>query len=514
MADSLEPPLFNGNASQKDDESEDFFSPALESQSFENTTLLNNYEQPRSDDNLEKLMTEGGEEVCFDDDASSVTPQTKLEFCTPEEEAKSPFLEPFYENTIPEPSAPAEITPNEPSMSAAGKTPEELGEENSNQFLKIIVKEPQRVGDGMGAYMRYKVVTKTNLQYFKHKNLVVYRRFSDFLGLHDKLTGKHLRLGRMVPPAPEKSVIGMTKIKMNKEESLSSSDFIEKRRAALERYLNRTSSHPVLRMDPDFREFLELESELPRATNTSALSGAGVMRLFNRVGESVSKMTFKMDESDPWFEEKQHHMENLEQQLRKLHNSVEALVHHRKELCNNTNSFAKSAAMLGNCEEHTALSRALSQLAEVEEKVEQAHMKQVNSDFFLLSEMLKDYIALIGTVKDVFHQRVKVYQTWQHAQQMLTKKREQKAKLELAGKSDKIAQAHEEVIEWEAKVERGQEEFESISKMIRKEVEHFENCRIRDFKDTIVKYMESLLNNQQELIKYWEAFLPQAKAIS
>ncbi|XP_013776606.1 sorting nexin-2-like isoform X2 [Limulus polyphemus] len=516
MADSLEPPLFNGSACQKDDESEDFFSPALESQSFENTTtLLNNYDQPRSDDNLANLMKGGGEEVCLDDDASSVTPQTKLEFCTPEEEAKSPFLEPFYENKISEPSAPAEITPTEPPISAAGKTPDELiEEENSNQFLKIIVKEPQRVGDGMGAYMRYKVVTKTNLPYFKHKNLVVHRRFSDFLGLHDKLMGKHLRLGRMVPPAPEKSVIGMTKIKMNKEESLSSSDFIEKRRAALERYLNRTSGHPVLRMDPDFREFLELESELPRATNTSALSGAGVMRLFSRVGESVSKMTFKMDESDPWFEEKQHHMENLEQQLRKLHNSVEALVHHRKELCNNTNSFAKSAAMLGNCEEHTALSRALSQLAEVEEKVEQVHMKQVNSDFFMLSEMLKDYIALIGTVKDVFHQRVKVYQTWQHAQQMLTKKREQKAKLELAGKSDKIAQAHEEVIEWEAKVERGQEEFENISKMIRKEVEHFENCRIRDFKDTIVKYMESLLNNQQELIKYWEAFLPQAKAIS
>jgi len=38
-------------------------------------------------------------------------------------------------------------------------------------------------------------------------------------------------------------------------------------------------------------------------------------------------------------------------------------------LAQNTGAFAKSAAMLGNAEEHTALSRALSQLAEVEEKV-------------------------------------------------------------------------------------------------------------------------------------------------
>ena len=62
-------------------------------------------------------------------------------------------------------------------------------------------------------------------------------------------------------------------------------------------------------------------------------------------------------------------MENLDQQLRKLHSSVENLVLHRKDLALLTSSFAKSAAMLSNCEEHTSLSRALSQLAEVEEKV-------------------------------------------------------------------------------------------------------------------------------------------------
>jgi len=36
----------------------------------------------------------------------------------------------------------------------------------------------------------------------------VNRRFSDFLGLHEKLVVKHLHLGRIIPPAPEKSVIG------------------------------------------------------------------------------------------------------------------------------------------------------------------------------------------------------------------------------------------------------------------------------------------------------------------
>lgn len=105
------------------------------------------------------------------------------------------------------------------------------------------------------------------------------------------------------------------------EQNSSSTEFVEKRRASLERYLRRTAAHPILKVDPDFRDFLEtgwyhvktifrfhksnlnsilfLEGDLPKATSTSALSGAGVKRLFNKFGETVNKITFKMDESEP-----------------------------------------------------------------------------------------------------------------------------------------------------------------------------------------------------------------------
>lgn len=64
------------------------------------------------------------------------------------------------------------------------------------------------------------------------------------------------------------------------------------------RYLIRTSVHPLLVSDSDFIEFLEKEGDLPKATSTSALSGAGMMRLFHKVGESLEKITLKVDESD------------------------------------------------------------------------------------------------------------------------------------------------------------------------------------------------------------------------
>uniref|UniRef100_A0AAR2ISK9 Sorting nexin-2 n=1 Tax=Pygocentrus nattereri TaxID=42514 RepID=A0AAR2ISK9_PYGNA len=338
-------------------------------------------------------------------------------------------------------------------------------------------------------------LTQTSLSMFRSKQFTVRRRFSDFLGLYEKLSEKHAQNGYIVPPPPEKSILGMTKVKVGKEDP-SSAEFVERRRAALERYLHRVVSHPSLLQDPDVREFLEKE-ELPRAVSTQALSGAGFLKMINKATDAVSKMTIKMNESDVWFEEKLQEVESEDQQLRKLHAMVESLVNHRKELSVNTAMFAKSVAMLGSSEDNTALSRALSQLAEVEDRIEQLHQDQASNDFFIFAELLADYIRLLGAVRACFDQRMKAWQRWQDAQNMLQKKRETEAKLLWANKPDKLQQAKDEIVEWEAKVSQYEREFERVSATVRKEVIRFEVGMQHDC-----------------LIKYWEAFLPEAKAIA
>ncbi|KAG8440340.1 hypothetical protein GDO86_006186 [Hymenochirus boettgeri] len=294
------------------------------------------------------------------------------------------------------------------------KSYEELEEEEQeDQFdVNIRVTDPEKIGDGMNAYVAYQVLTQTNLQMFKNKNFTVKRRFSDFLGLYEKLSEKHSQNGCIVAPPPEKSLIGMTKVKVGKEDS-SSVEFLERRRAALERYLQRIVSHPTLLQDPDVREFLE-KDELPRAVSTQTLSGAGLLKMFNRATDAVNKMTIKMNESD------------------------------------------------------------------------------------------------VG----VFDQRMKTWQRWQDAQANLTKKRENEARLLWANKPDKLQQAKDEISEWESKVTQYEREFERISVTVRKEVTRFEKEKSKDFRSHIVKYLEILLNSQHKLVKYWEAFLPEAKVIS
>ncbi|KAG8516733.1 Sorting nexin-2, partial [Galemys pyrenaicus] len=404
------------------------------------------------DDDREDLFAEATEEVSLDsperepilssDPSPAVTPVTPTTLIAPRIESKSMSAPVIFD-----------------------RSREEIEEEaNGDMFdIEIGVSDPEKVGDGMNAYMAYRVTTKTSLSMFSKNEFSVKRRFSDFLGLHSKLASKYLHVGYIVPPAPEKSIVGMTKVKVGKEDS-SSTEFVEKRRAALE-----------------------------RAVNTQALSGAGILRMVNKAADAVNKMTIKMNESDAWFEEKQQQFENLDQQLRKLHASVEALVCHRKELSANTAAFAKSAAMLGNSEDHTALSRALSQLAEVEEKIDQLHQEQAFADFYMFSELLSDYIRLIAAVKGVFDHRMKCWQKWEDAQITLLKKRETEAKMMVANKPDKIQQAKNEIREWEAKVQQGERDFEQISKTIRKEKE-----RVKDFKTVIIKYLESLVQTQQQ----------------
>lgn len=69
------------------------------------------------------------------------------------------------------------------------------------------------------------------------------------------------------------------------------------------------------------------------------------------------------------------------------------------ELAQNTGLLANSAAALGSVEEHTSLSRVLSQLAEVEDKIDLLHVNQADSDYYILSEFVKDYVGLIQAVK-------------------------------------------------------------------------------------------------------------------
>lgn len=399
-----------------------------------------------------------------------------------------------------------------PPVTSAPSAPTLNTISEQGEFINISVTSPHKVGDGISSYMAYKVKTTTNIQNFKKKELSVTRRFSDFLGLRDKLNDKYTHAGRIVPSAPDKSVVGMTKTKISKDdENADQSEFIEKRRAALERYLTRTATHSVLRNDPDFREFLELNTELPKANQTSTLSGKNVMKMFSKMGDKVSSYTTKMEEPDSWFEEKTNMIDNLESQLNKLLYSTEALVAFRKTLAGQTYSVSKSITALGHAEEDTKLSAALDQLGDVFMEIQKVHDQQSKDDLFLLSELVHDYLGLVAAIKDALAERVKAWQHWQAVTKDLNRKREYKVKLEVSGKADKLAELKAQISETERQQDSAQDVFDKISATFKEEIENFEAKKCQDFKSNLVDYLERMLKGQETVATQWERYLPEIK---
>ena len=56
-------------------------------------------------------------------------------------------------------------------------------------------------------------------------------------------------------------------------------------------------------------------------------------------------------------------------------------------------------------------------------------------------EMVRDYLALVAAVKEVLGERVKTFLAWQNAVNTLHKKREQRSRMELGGRLDKVTQS-------------------------------------------------------------------------
>ncbi|PIO73855.1 hypothetical protein TELCIR_04162 [Teladorsagia circumcincta] len=103
---------------------------------------------------------------------------------------------------------------NVTSSCSAPSPPAEEPTQNSNFVLEVHITDFEKKGDGMNAYIVYKLITKSeSVPGITDKTYEVWRRFSDFLGLHDKLFEKYISKGVIVPAAPEKSIAAMTKTK-------------------------------------------------------------------------------------------------------------------------------------------------------------------------------------------------------------------------------------------------------------------------------------------------------------
>ena len=105
---------------------------------------------------------------------------------------------------------------------------------------------------------------QTTSPLYKKSSFSVLRRYSDFLWLYETLSMNNP--GVVVPPVPDKNTFGRF-----------AEDFVQQRRMALEKCIQKIANHPVLQKDTDLKMFLESDtfaldvSSMPRRCSNPKL---------------------------------------------------------------------------------------------------------------------------------------------------------------------------------------------------------------------------------------------------
>lgn len=372
--------------------------------------------------------------------------------------------------------------------------------DDGNTFT-ISISDPKRVGEGMSSYISFPITAKTSLASYKQPEMHIDRRFSDFHTLYQWLIAKYKSI--IVPPCPPKDAINNSFMKF-KNEGNEITEFVLHRRAALERFLQRVVDHPILRNDEYLHTFLESDAKLPKPKTEFIDKGMSF----------ISAKLGHYEEAEQWFSERAQELDVLESMLKKLHSAIQGIVASRKELTQCGTKFAESFGALANAEDSASLTAAMYQLADVEHKIAKLHLKQAERDDYNFLEIFADYRGLLRAIHMCMENRVACFRESQSAVSNLASKQSNELKLKAQGKVDKYDQAQREVADAERRVVDTKKAFDTFSKDFRGELERFDFFKIHDFQRTVVSYVESMMVLEQQTIRAYEAYLPEAKGIA
>ncbi|KAL4955611.1 Vps5 C terminal like-domain-containing protein [Aspergillus filifer] len=375
-------------------------------------------------------------------------------------------------------------------------------EKAAHPTFDISVGDPHKVGDLTSSHIVYQVRTKTTSKAYRQPEFTVSRRYRDFLWLYNSLHSNNP--GVVVPPPPEKQAVGRF-----------DTNFVESRRAALERMLNKTAAHPILQHDGDLKIFLESEAfnvDVKNKENREPDLGQS-KGMFSSFGISVGG-SGKFIEHDDWFHDRKIYLDALENQLKALMKAIDTVVAQRKGLSEAAGEFSTSIQSLAAVELSPILSGPLYGLSDLQLRIKELYDRQAQQDVLTLGITIDEYLRLIGSVKTAFSQRQKAYHSWHAAESELQKRKHSQEKLLRQGKSqqDRLNQANADVADAERRVHQARLLFEDMGRLMRNELQRFEKEKVEDFKSGVETFLESAVEAQKELIELWETFLLQLDA--
>ncbi|KAI6696461.1 hypothetical protein NL676_016580 [Syzygium grande] len=376
-------------------------------------------------------------------------------------------------------------------------------------YLSVSVTDPVKLGNGVQAYISYRVIAKTNLPEYQGPEKIVIRRYSDFVWLHDRLFESYK--GIFIPPLPEKSAV---------EKFRFSAEFIEMRRQALDIFVNRIASHHELRQSDDLRTFLQVDEEVMerlRSYETGLFKKpADLMQIFKDVQSKVSDVVLgkekPVEESHPDYEKMKHYIFELENHLAEAQKQAYRLVKRHRELGKSLSDFGKAVKLLGACEEN-ALGKAFSELGAKSELVSIKLQKEATELLMHFEEPLKDYVRAVQSIKATIAERGTAFRQQCELAETIKLKEINLDKLMLT-RSDKVREVEIEYRELKAESEEAVRRFETIVRRMSEEMVHFQEQKTTDMGVAFHEFAKGQARLANGIADAWRSLLPKLEACS
>ncbi|KAH1137220.1 hypothetical protein AAZX31_10G070100 [Glycine max] len=381
---------------------------------------------------------------------------------------------------------------------------------SSQPFLSVSVTDPVKLGNGVQAYISYRVITKTNFPEYQGPEKIVIRRYSDFVWLRDRLFEKYK--GIFIPPLPEKSAV---------EKFRFSAEFIEMRRQALDVFVNRIASHHELKQSEDLRLFLQAEEETmerlrSHETGIFKKKPADLMQIFKDVQSKVSDVVLgkekPVEESDPEYEKMKHYIFELENHLAEAQKHAYRLVKRHRELGQSLSDFGKAVKLLG-ASEGNALGKAFSELGMKSEILSAKLQKEAHQLLMNFEEPLKDYVHAVQSIKATIAERANAFRRQCELAETMKLKEINLDKLMLI-RSDKVAEAEHEYKELKAESEQATKTFETIVKLMNEEMGRFQEQKTLDMGIAFHEFAKGQARLANGIADAWRSLLPKLEACS
>ncbi|CAO2839308.1 unnamed protein product [Amaranthus hypochondriacus] len=400
------------------------------------------------------------------------------------------------------------MQPNQRS-SSSGSSLSPRSPQSQAPFLSVSVSDPVKLGNGVQAYISYRVLTKTNLPDYQGPEKIVIRRYNDFVWLRDRLFERYK--GIFIPPLPEKSAV---------EKFRFSAEFIEMRRQGLDIFVNRIASHPQLRQSDDLRLFLQADEETMERVRAQELGifkkPGDLMQMFKDMQSKVSDVVLgkekPVEESTPEYEKMKHYIFELEEHLAEAQKHAFRLVKRHRELGQSLSDFGKAVKLLGACE-GDSLGKAFTELGAKSEALSIKLQAEAHHLLMNFEEPLKDYVRAVQSVKATIAERAAAFKQHCELSETVKLKEINLDKLMLT-RSDKYRDAEAEYRELKAESEEATRRFETIVRLMNEEMERFQEQKTADMGLAFHEFAKGQARLANSIAEAWRALLPKLEACS